>query len=73
MIWSWNTLLNLKDNKGDRLMEREIVVVALFVIFLIAAILPRIIQKRKKVETVGCIGIDSVTFHVIDPGGFQTY
>ena len=37
-------------------MEKAIIPV-LFVIFLIAAIVPRIIQKRKKVETVGCIGI----------------
>jgi protein-S-isoprenylcysteine O-methyltransferase Ste14 len=43
-------------------MDREIVVVALFTIFLIAAILPRIIQKRKKVETVGCIGINRKLF-----------
>ena len=43
-------------------MENEIVVVALFAIFLIAAILPRIIQKRKKVETVGCIGINRKLF-----------
>jgi protein-S-isoprenylcysteine O-methyltransferase Ste14 len=43
-------------------MEKEIVVVALFAIFLIAAILPRIIQKRKKVETVGCIGINRKLF-----------
>jgi protein-S-isoprenylcysteine O-methyltransferase Ste14 len=44
------------------LMEKEIVVVALFTIFLIAAILPRIIQKQKKVETVGCIGINRKLF-----------
>jgi len=43
-------------------MEKEIVVVALFTIFLIAAILPRIIQKQKKVETVGCIGINRKLF-----------
>ena len=43
-------------------MEKEIIVVALFVIFLIAAILPRIIQKQKKVETVGCIGINRKVF-----------
>ena len=43
-------------------MEKEIVVVALFAIFLIAAILPRIIQKRMKVETVGCIGINRKLF-----------
>ena len=48
--------------KGGMLMEKEIVVVALFAIFLIAAILPRIIQKRKKVETVGCIGINRKVF-----------
>ena len=44
------------------LMEKEIVVVVLFAIFLTAAILPRIIQKRKKVETVGCIGINRKLF-----------
>ncbi|TFH41278.1 MAG: hypothetical protein E4G94_08205, partial [ANME-2 cluster archaeon] len=43
-------------------MEKEIVVVALFAIFLIAAIFPRIIQKQKKVETVGCIGINRKLF-----------
>ena len=43
-------------------MEKQIVVVLLFVIFLIAAILPRIIQKKKKVETVGCIGINRKVF-----------
>ncbi len=43
-------------------MEKEIVVVALFAIFLTAAILPRIVQKRKKVETVGCIGINRKLF-----------
>ena len=44
------------------LMEKEIIVVSLFAVFLIAAILPRIIQKRKKVETVGCIGINRKLF-----------
>jgi len=44
------------------LMGKEIVVVALFTIFLIAAILPRIIQKQKKVETVGCVGINRKLF-----------
>lgn len=43
-------------------MEKEIVVVSLFAIFLIAAIFPRIIQKQKKVETVGCIGINRKLF-----------
>ncbi len=43
-------------------MEKGINVVALFGAFLIAAILPRIIQKRKKVETVGCIGINRKLF-----------
>jgi hypothetical protein len=43
-------------------MEKEMIVVALFAIFLIAAILPRIAQKRKKVETVGCIGINRKLF-----------
>jgi len=42
-------------------MEKAIIPV-LFVIFLIAAIVPRIIQKRKKVETVGCIGINRKLF-----------
>jgi len=43
-------------------MDKGIVVVTLFAIFLIAAILPRITQKRKKVETVGCIGINKKLF-----------
>jgi len=43
-------------------MERKIIVVVLFAIFLIAAIVPRIIQKRKKIETVGCIGINRKLF-----------
>jgi protein-S-isoprenylcysteine O-methyltransferase Ste14 len=42
-------------------MER-IIIPVLFCIFLIAAIVPRIIQKRKKIETVGCIGIDRKLF-----------
>ena len=40
----------------------KIIIPVLFVIFLIAAIVPRIIQKRKKIETVGCIGIDRRLF-----------
>ena len=40
----------------------KIIIPVLFVIFLIAAIVPRIIQKRKKIETVGCIGIDRKLF-----------
>ena len=43
-------------------MEQKVVVVVLFVIFLVAAVLPRIIQKRNKVETVGCIGINRNIF-----------
>jgi protein-S-isoprenylcysteine O-methyltransferase Ste14 len=43
-------------------MEQKILVVILFSIFLIAAIFPRIIQKREKVETVGCIGINKIIF-----------
>jgi protein-S-isoprenylcysteine O-methyltransferase Ste14 len=40
----------------------KIIIPVLFVIFLMAAIVPRIIQKRKKIETVGCIGIDRKLF-----------
>jgi len=40
----------------------KIIIPVLFCIFLIAAIVPRIIQKRKKIETVGCIGIDRKLF-----------
>ncbi len=40
----------------------KIIIPVLFLIFLIAAIVPRIIQKRKKIETVGCIGIDTKLF-----------
>jgi len=43
-------------------MVKQIIVVTLFSIFLIAAILPRIMQKQKKVETVGCIGINRKLF-----------
>jgi len=42
----------------------KIIIPALFFIFLIAAIVPRIIQKRKKVETVGCIGINRKLFFI---------
>ena len=52
----------VKDSKGGMLMDKRLVVVTLFAIFLIAAILPRIIQKQKKVETVGCIGISRKLF-----------
>jgi len=43
-------------------MEKIILLKVLFAIFVIAAILPRIIQKLKKVETVGCIGINKKLF-----------
>jgi len=43
-------------------MEKVIVLRVLFAIFIIAAIVPRIIQKLKKVESVGCIGIDKKLF-----------
>jgi protein-S-isoprenylcysteine O-methyltransferase Ste14 len=43
-------------------MEKVIVLRVLFAIFVIAAIGPRIIQKLKKVETVGCIGINKKLF-----------
>ena len=43
-------------------MEKIIVLRVLFAIFVIAAIGPRIIQKLKKVETVGCIGINKKLF-----------
>jgi protein-S-isoprenylcysteine O-methyltransferase Ste14 len=50
------------DNPGDNVMEKEIIVVVLFTLFLLAAITPRIVQKLKKVETVGCIGINRQLF-----------
>ena len=43
-------------------MEKQIIIVVIFAIFLLAAIIPRIIQKRKRIETVGCIGIDKRIF-----------
>lgn len=43
-------------------MEKQIIVVVLYVVFLVAALVPRIIQKRKQIETVGCIGIDKRIF-----------
>ena len=44
------------------MLMKEIIVVVLFVVFMVAAILPRLIQKQKKVETVGCIGINKKLF-----------
>jgi protein-S-isoprenylcysteine O-methyltransferase Ste14 len=41
---------------------KEMIVVVLFAVFMVAAILPRLIQKQKKVETVGCIGINKKLF-----------
>jgi protein-S-isoprenylcysteine O-methyltransferase Ste14 len=43
-------------------MEKEMAVVLLFVVFLVTAITPRIVQKAKKIETVGCIGINRNIF-----------
>ena len=43
-------------------MEKKLIVVVLFAVFLGAALVPRIIQKRKNIETVGCIGIDKKIF-----------
>ncbi len=40
----------------------KIMIPALLVIFLVAGIVPRIIQKRKKIETAGCIGINRRLF-----------
>jgi len=40
----------------------KIIVPVLFIIFLISAIVPRIMQKRKQIETVGCIGINRKVF-----------
>jgi protein-S-isoprenylcysteine O-methyltransferase Ste14 len=45
-------------------MEKKFIAIILFSIFLIAAITPRIIQKRKKIETVGCIGINKKLFMI---------
>jgi protein-S-isoprenylcysteine O-methyltransferase Ste14 len=43
-------------------MAGKIVLAVLFSIFLIAAIVPRVIQKIRRIETVGCIGIDKRLF-----------
>jgi protein-S-isoprenylcysteine O-methyltransferase Ste14 len=43
-------------------MEQNILMKIVFAIFIIAAIVPRIIQKLKKVESVGCIGINKTLF-----------
>jgi protein-S-isoprenylcysteine O-methyltransferase Ste14 len=42
----------------------KIIIPVLLVIFLVAAIVPRIIQKRRKIETVGCIGINRKLFFI---------
>jgi len=55
------------------IMEKGMIVVALFAVFLIAAILPRINQKRKKVETVGCIGINRKLFFLGKLSLFTTF
>ena len=43
-------------------MEQNMLMKIVFAIFIIAAIVPRIIQKLKKVESVGCIGINKKLF-----------
>ena len=43
-------------------MAQKIVITILFGIFIIAAIAPRIVQRLKGIETVGCIGINKVLF-----------
>jgi protein-S-isoprenylcysteine O-methyltransferase Ste14 len=45
-------------------MEKQITASVLFAIFLIAAMVPRIVQKQKKIETVGCIGINKKVFFI---------
>ncbi|MGE5405083.1 MAG: methyltransferase family protein [Candidatus Saccharibacteria bacterium] len=45
-------------------MEGKFIVVFLFSVFIIAAVVPRIIQSQKKIETVGCIGIDKRLFFI---------
>jgi protein-S-isoprenylcysteine O-methyltransferase Ste14 len=55
------------------IMEKGMIVVALFAVFLIAAILPRINQKRKKVEPVGCIGINRKLFFLGKLSLFTTF
>jgi protein-S-isoprenylcysteine O-methyltransferase Ste14 len=40
----------------------KIIIPVLFLIFLTAGIVPRIIQKRNRIETVGCIGINRRLF-----------
>jgi protein-S-isoprenylcysteine O-methyltransferase Ste14 len=62
MLYRKIRYVKAKDSKGGKFMDKGIVVVTLFAIFLLAAILPRIIQKQKKVETVGCIGINRKLF-----------
>lgn len=43
-------------------MEQNILLKVVFALFIMAAIVPRIIQKRKKIESVGCIGINKKLF-----------
>jgi protein-S-isoprenylcysteine O-methyltransferase Ste14 len=54
-------------------MEKKILLTLLFAIFVVAAILPRIIQKRKKIETVGCIGIKKPLFFLGKISLFTSY
>lgn len=54
-------------------MEQKIIMTALFGIFLVAAVTPRIIQKWRKIETVGCIGINKVLFFTGKVALFVSY
>jgi protein-S-isoprenylcysteine O-methyltransferase Ste14 len=51
----------------------KIIISIIFATFLIAAITPRIIQKRKKLETVGCIGINKPLFFIGKISLFSSY
>ncbi len=54
-------------------MAAEITLAALFSIFLVAAIVPRIIQKTRKIETVGCIGIEKRLFFLGKAALFSSF
>ncbi len=45
-------------------MTERIIIASLYAAFLIAAIAPRVAQKLRKIETVGCIGIDKRLFFI---------
>jgi protein-S-isoprenylcysteine O-methyltransferase Ste14 len=54
-------------------MYAETFLAVFFCIFIIAAVTPRIVQKIKRIETVGCIGIDRRLFFLGKAALFSSF